>query len=141
MTEYEKQAQDFLGKTGTTLTTKFLRTDHYFPDDEEQKAKRDVYQFTLQRGKRKYTAEFGQSIHHSRHPNRKPPTPYDILACLTKYDPGTFEDFCSEYGYEIGDEASERQAKRTYKEVKIEYIFCVQKLFTDEEIEELAEIN
>jgi hypothetical protein len=27
------------------------------------------------------------------------PTLYDVLACLTKYDPGTFYDFCSEYGY------------------------------------------
>ena len=28
-----------------------------------------------------------------------PPTLYDILSCLTKYDPGTFNNFCSEMGY------------------------------------------
>ena len=28
-----------------------------------------------------------------------PPSLYDILSCLTKYDPGTFNNFCSEFGY------------------------------------------
>lgn len=31
----------------------------------------------------------------------KQPSPYSVLACLTKYDPGTFEDFASEYGYDL----------------------------------------
>ena len=26
-------------------------------------------------------------------------TAYDVLACLTKSEPGTFEEFCGEYGY------------------------------------------
>ena len=28
-----------------------------------------------------------------------PPTLYDVLSCITKYDPGTFNNFCSEFGY------------------------------------------
>ncbi len=28
------------------------------------------------------------------------PTAYDILACLTKYEVGTFDDFCSNFGYD-----------------------------------------
>lgn len=65
-----------------------------------------------------------------------PPTAYDIIACLTKYDPGTFEDFCSEFGY---DEDS-RRAERTYNAVKEEWV-GVQTLWTDEEIEKLWEIQ
>jgi len=64
------------------------------------------------------------------------PTAYSVLSCLTKYDPGTFEDFCSEFGY---DEDS-KKAEKTYKAVKEEYVrLCG--LFTDAEMEQLQEIN
>lgn len=64
------------------------------------------------------------------------PTNYDILACLIKYDPGTFENFCSEFGYDTDS----RNAERTYKAVVNEWQnICA--LFTDAEIEELAEIQ
>ena len=64
------------------------------------------------------------------------PTAYDVLACLTKNDPGTFEDFCSEFGY---DEDS-RKAEKIYNAVLDEWRnVCA--LFTDEEIEQLQEIN
>lgn len=66
----------------------------------------------------------------------KTPTAYSVLACLTKYDPGTFEDFCSEFGY---DEDS-RKAEKIYKAVVDEYK-NVAMLFNDEEIEQLAEIQ
>jgi sRNA-binding regulator protein Hfq len=64
------------------------------------------------------------------------PTNYDILACLTKHDPGTFENFCSEFGY---DEDS-RKAEKIYKAVKEEYTnLCT--LFTDDELNLLSEIQ
>ena len=64
------------------------------------------------------------------------PTAYDVLACLQKYDVGTFENFCSEFGY---DEDS-RTAEKIYKAVCKEYL-NVCKLWSDSEIEELAEIQ
>ena len=64
------------------------------------------------------------------------PSVYDVLACLTKYDPGTFEDFCYEFGY---DEDS-RTAERIYFAVQKEYTQLT-RLFTSEQMEELAEIN
>ena len=64
------------------------------------------------------------------------PTAYDVLSCLTKSDPCTFEDFCSTYGY---DEDS-RKAEKIYNAVLDEWRnVCA--LFTDEEIEQLQEIN
>lgn len=64
------------------------------------------------------------------------PTAYDILACMTKYDPGTFEDFCYEFGY---DEDS-RTAERIYFAVQKEYT-QLSRIFTPEQMEELQEIN
>lgn len=64
------------------------------------------------------------------------PTAYDILACLTSYDPGTFEEFCSEFGY---DEDSLR-ALKTYLAVQEEYTNLAN-LYTSEQMKELQEIQ
>lgn len=64
------------------------------------------------------------------------PTVYDVLACMTKYDPGTFEDFCNEFGY---DEDS-RTAERIYFAVQKEYS-QLSRLFSADQMEELAEIQ
>ncbi len=64
------------------------------------------------------------------------PTSYDVLACLQKYDVGTFEDFCGEFGYDTDS----KTAEKTYKAVVNEYT-NVCKLFTDAEIEQLQEIQ
>ena len=66
----------------------------------------------------------------------KEPTLYDILTCLQKYDIGTFEDFCGEFGY---DEDS-ITAEKTYHAVKKEFK-AMQSLFSDEELEVLSYIN
>ena len=65
-----------------------------------------------------------------------PPTAYSILACLTKDDPRTFEDFCSEFGYDTDS----KKAEKTYNAVKEEWL-KVCSLFSDEELSELQEIS
>jgi len=62
MNEYEKQAQDFLKKTGTTLMVKFIGHDKYFPNDSDE---RDVYKFALMRGSRSYVGTFGHCVYDS----------------------------------------------------------------------------
>lgn len=64
------------------------------------------------------------------------PNSYAILCCLTKYDPCTFSDFCSEYGY---DEDS-RTAKKIYKAVKKEYS-SLASMYSDDELELMSEIQ
>ena len=64
------------------------------------------------------------------------PTLYDVMACLTKYDPGTFEDFCSDFGYDTDS----RKAEKIYNAVEGEWL-KVQSLFNDDELEILREIN
>lgn len=64
------------------------------------------------------------------------PTLYDVLACLTKYDPETFEYFCDCYGYDIDSS----RAKKTYKAVKKEYQkMCT--LFSENDLEVLRQIQ
>ena len=68
--------------------------------------------------------------------NFSAPTPYGILLCLTKYDPETFENFCSEFGYDNDS----RKAEKTYKAVKLEYMqLCT--MFNETEMEAMQEIQ
>lgn len=64
------------------------------------------------------------------------PNEYDVLACLEKYDPGTFEDFCSELGYN----EDSRTAERIYIAVIKEYKDLI-RIFTEEQMKELREIQ
>ena len=64
------------------------------------------------------------------------PSTYDVLSCLQKHDVGTFEDFCSEFGYS-NDSIS---ALKTYNACLKEFN-SLQALFTDSELELLQEIN
>ena len=59
---YEKQANDFLASTKSTLSVKFLKHDKYFDGDKES---RDIYYCTLKRGKKSYRFNLGQSINGS----------------------------------------------------------------------------
>jgi hypothetical protein len=67
---------------------------------------------------------------------RTSPTAYDLLAGLTKYDPGTFENFCSEFGYDTDS----RKAEKTYFAVIKEWS-DVSRFFTKEQLEELRDIQ
>ena len=60
---------------------------------------------------------------------------YDVLYCLNKIDPGTFKEFCCGYGY---DEDS-ISARNIYIGMIEEYK-NLQKLFTEEQLNELIEI-
>ena len=64
------------------------------------------------------------------------PNAYDILSGVQKYDVGTFEDFCSDYGY---DDDS-RKAEITYKAVLDEYN-NLKMLYSDSELEVMGGID
>ena len=66
----------------------------------------------------------------------KEPTLYDVLACLQKYEVGTFENFCDDFGYDNDS----RTAKKTFKAVVKEYDkMC--SLFNNDELEVLQYIQ
>lgn len=80
--------------------------------------------------KNKARAEFAKKQKEAR------PDCYDVLACLTKYAPGTFEDFCGEYGY---DEDS-RTAERIYIAAQSEFA-NLKRIFDHEQMEAMQEIE
>ena len=179
-TDYNKQANDFLRKTGATIKINFSHNGKHFGDDKQN---RDIYKITISKGSRSFNFNFGQSIAKSglklqmgkkeilielpetnKHLGLKKnetalrcwiknhidfnilpsdqityseePTNYDILACIHKYDVGSFEDFCGDFGYNIDS----IQAEKTYKAVCEEYEkLCT--IFTDEEMELMRHIN
>jgi len=132
MSELRAQANAFAKKYGVSL--KVLGEDYrpYFPNDRES---RSVYKLRLFRKGKSYTFNFGQSIMNAG----VEPDLYDVLACLTKYDPYSLENFASEYGYDLYEDY--RQTKKIYNAVVKEYT-AVMRLFGDdpEALEALRDI-
>jgi len=133
MTDYQQQALDFLKRTGTTISFRKKGYGYYFEDDKE---KRHIWYVTLTRGAREWTITFGQSIASGN----KRPTAYDVLACVEKYDVGTFDNFCSEFGYNDRPLSDYPKILKIYNAVVDEYNNLKQ-LFNEEEMELLREIN
>lgn len=132
--DYQKQAEDFLIKASANITIELA------PNQKAPLWAKDgqnyglMYNITIHRTNCKdYSFNFWNSI-TAKAENRKP-TDYDILACLTKYDPGFFEDFCSEYGYNEDSRTAERTFLAVIKEWKE-----TSRMFGDL-LEELQEIN
>lgn len=126
---YQQQANDFLQKTNTKIDIEYLKYDYHNDD----KHKRDIYKVTIKRGSRQFSLNFGQSIAKSG--RKEVPTNYDILACLTKNEVGTFDDFCGNYGYSNDSKTAERIFKAVVKEWE-----NVCRIWSDDEIELLQEI-
>jgi hypothetical protein len=128
MNEYAQLATTFAKKHGVKLTTKHIGFKKHFPGDAQG---RHVFECKLTRNRKQYTFTFGQSIVNGD----TPPSMYDVLACLEKYTPHTFSDFCEEYGYDFDS----RSAEQVYKAVCKEYE-AVERLFGDvlDELQDIA---
>jgi hypothetical protein len=131
ISRYEQQALDFLKETGTTFQAVFSEYAPYFSDDKES---RNIYKITLRNKKWAYSFQFGQSVYGTQ--RQLTPTAYDVLACLQNYDPEDFEWFCKNYGYDTDSRKAEKTWKACCKQFK-----AVQRLFTEEQIEKLQEIQ
>ena len=135
MSEYTEQAEAFLTKHGIKFKAVYIEHGPYFPEDGDGQ-ERDIWRLSLRKGTKGFSVRFGNSLAASDHGNT-PPTAYDMLAALTKYDPEDFPSFCGNYGYN----EDSRKAEKTYKAVRREWD-KVRRLFsTAEELEELQDIN
>ena len=173
MTEYQKQAQDFLAACNATMKIEFQCVD--VNRNWNDNSKRNKYCFTITTPRGTMYGDFWDSIYHtevtlmtlddyfrktyrrSAHAStyseqnkakkalaelkeKAVPTVYDILSCLTKYDPGTMNDFFSEMGYEVHDADDIFCFLNTYNAVVKEYRdLC--RIFTEEQMEMLREIQ
>jgi hypothetical protein len=129
--DYQKQAADFL--TQNNLKFQTVRLACAVNPLWNDRTLRDKYRCTISRRGRRVSFIFWQSINGTQHGESV--TAYDLLACLTKSDPGSFDNFCSDFGY------TERG-----KAVKIYTAVCaewkkIRGFFTDGELEALQEIS
>lgn len=129
LSSYELAANEFALKHGIKLTFGSPSYGSHFDDDKQS---RYIFPCKLSCNGKSYSFKFGQSIAAGD----ERPSMYDVLACMTKYDPGTFENFCSEYGYDTDS----RKAEKTYKAVCKEFA-AMERLFSPEVLNEMQDIN
>ena len=96
--DYQAQAAALLNEMGVKFSATYVGRGLHFHDDKQSRCR---FRCTFSRNNKQFSVMFGQSIAAGD----TAPTAYDLLTCLTKNDPGTFEDFCVEFGY--------RNAERT----------------------------
>ncbi len=163
--EYDKKAEEFLKLTNTTFKAEFLKHDKHFEDDTETRNIYKIVLtrgsrtfdfnfgqsivcsgqwivFTME-GKKLMHGTYAQmekfrskGIQVQKNKDFKEPSAYDVLSVLTKFDPGSLEDFCGNYGYSTDS----RKAEKTYNAVMNEWN-NLKMLFSDEELEKLREID
>lgn len=135
LTEYEKQARDFLKRNGATLTISAAGIVNGFPFDSRDHQNHNKYIVKIRRGGKSYQFPFYDSAANTWSGQR--PGAYDVLACVEKSEPyGDVWDFADEYGYTIEDRDSFKKVERIYKECrtqarKINRLFdgCMGELF------------
>ena len=129
--EYEMMANEFLKKTETIFAVV-----SYQGKENKWNDLMDKWNVKLVRNGKTWRFPFYMGSGNKG----KQPTAYDVLASLTKYEVGTLEDFCAEFGYEMFDDYGMRNVEtyHTYKAVKAEYKHVVD-MFGDV-LDELCEI-
>lgn len=125
---YNKAAYKIADELGLKMKVGDYKYKEHFGD----KVKRCVFKITLKKGGKQFSFNFGQSISEGSNE----PTLYSVLTCLQKYDVGSFENFCDDFGYDYDS----RTAEKTYKAVVKEFE-GMQRLFNSAELELLQNIQ
>ena len=134
MYDYEMQALEFLKKAETKMTISRIGEVRGFPGGHDDMW-HYKYQVTFSRKGKQYRTVFYDSFENWR--TNKRLSRYSVLACVEKYDPGTLDDFISEFGYSRDDM---RQVKKTYEACKKQYDRLTD-LFGEELMKDLREIS
>ena len=170
MSEYVKQAKDFLTSCNATMEIIYAGLEKPTWDDKPHR----TYDCTIKTPRGTMMVHFFDSLHntelhmdfkayyekhyHMQYSSLRPqevikfqntlkkkraeaiPTEYDILSCLTKYDVGSMDDFMHEFGYEIKCTKDMTNFINTYNAVVKEYN-DVRRCFTEEQIKAMWEID
>jgi hypothetical protein len=170
MSEYQQQALDFLKACNATMEINFIGVETNMNWNEDTKRNKYRFTITTPKGKMsgdfwdsimntqttlmtvndfikkfgwKFPSYYSTSSFQKKLKELKAtavPTPYDILACLQKYEVGTMNDFFDEFGYEVHSADDMFAFMNTYNAVVKEYRdLC--RIFTEEQMEMLREIQ
>lgn len=125
MNEYDKQAEDFLKSTGTTLEINFAYTGPYFSNDKEF---RDVYSFTLRNDKGVYSAQFGDSIRNTQRRKFASPSNGHPVSFMSEFY-GSEEKRVKKLGFKLTSssrlDAKEIRAAREHKPSAYDILACI----------------
>lgn len=132
--DYQQQAKDALSKCGATMTIKLSNTKECPWEDDTQKRDHNHYRVTIKTLKGQYTFDFWGSANDCQ--QGRDPSEYDVLACLEYNTPESFEEFCSEYGYDTDSRKAEKTWKACLRQSK-----ALRRIFTESAIELLQEIR
>lgn len=131
-TDYTVHAENLLKGMGVTFNAEHLDSEcPLFCDGKHIHGDRHL--ITFYRRGRYMRIHFWNSYHDMQLSIY--PTVYSVLACITKNDPGTFADFCSEFGYSTDSISAEKTYKAVVKEWK-----KVSRFFTPSELDALQEV-
>jgi hypothetical protein len=132
---YQQQAADFLAKHGISFSFKLANTKT--PSWKNDSRPVNHFIVTLKQGKKRVSFDFFDSI-ANREKGITELDAYSVLSCCSSeiHCPETFEEFCSEFGY---DEDS-RKDEKTFKSLK-KFSDKLKKFFDTEEMRDsLSEI-
>lgn len=132
MTDYERIAKDFCKKHGAKVAFRWIANEENPLWNDSQR--RPHYKATIKTERGQMTVDFWDSVYNMTH--GETPTEYDIFTCLEKYEVYDFCEWCGEYGYDTDS----RRAYRLWCLCRRQWV-SVQRVFTDEQIAELREIN
>lgn len=132
MEDYIEKTKEFMRDTGCSVMISLAEKAKNPMWNDVFARNKYAITITTERGVMNYY--YWDSIYNTR--NDICPTVYDVLSCLTKYDCGTFECFCNEFGY--SDDS--RKAFALYQGCVKEYE-DLSRIFTEEQLEKLREIE
>lgn len=128
---YQKLAKDFLDKYETTVIAEFKDHALLWSTDE---GPRDIYNITLSNKKHNYSFIYGQSFAMTG----APPTHYGVLSSVTNSDPGSLNQFCKEYGFDLKE--TDMEVVTTIHKNVVEEWDNMRQLFTADQLKELKEL-
>jgi hypothetical protein len=136
--EYQKQAVDFLIETKTTCEIEFIGLRK--PNWDNGKREVNSYKVTLKNARHTWSFDFFDSVHNTEKNIRANYNFYSVLSCMGHYTPESFDEFCSDYGYEFKNETEYIKAKSIHLAC-LDQDKNLRKLFTEEQMQKLSEIN
>ena len=117
MKNYIMQAENFCKEFNVTVEIKYLYCGKYFSDDKQN---RNIYSVNISRNGKNWDFKFGDSIYNTE--KKKKPSVYDILATITKHEvSNNFDEFISEFGYEMKTEKDYIDFKKIHMDCLAEY--------------------
>lgn len=133
--DYDKQAADFLKSTGVKFSA--VLSDTKDPLWSKNGVHGHHYRITLSRSGKRVSFDFWDSAARMQE-GVTTVSPYNVLACISSDSscPDTFEEFCSEFGYD----QDSRQAEQTFKNLS-KFSKKLKVFFTESELEALQEIR